>query len=371
MKDVMGIINDTVTEDSLKGITYHRSLAAIPTGGRYRLIDFVLSSMVNSGIRNIGVLTQDKYRSLMDHVKTGKEWDLVGKKDGLFILPPKYPHNSMGMQNGDIHYFYNHIDYLLRSSQQYVVIAGNNLVCNINLKEAVEFHKKQEADITVVYSVINQNQENYRLTTLQLDQGNRVVDMAVNTMKQDSNKASMEIYIMKKTILLDLIDGCAARGQCNLVMDGFIKNLDKYKIQGYEYKGYMAKIDSIQGYYRHNMDLLNRDVWSQLFFDNGLIYTKVKDEAPAKYLENCQVANTMVANGCIIEGTVENSILFRGVKVHKGAVIKNSIIMQKSEVMEGAFIENAILDKEVCITAGKKLKGEENYPIVIEKRAVI
>ncbi len=369
MKDVMGIINDTTSEESLKGITYNRSLAAVPTGGRYRLIDFILSNMVNSGIRNVGVLTQNNYGSLMDHVRTGYEWDLVRKKDGLYILPPKY--NNLGMQGGDIQYYYNHLDYIQSSSQNYVVISGNNLVFNLDLRKIVEKHKESKADITILYKEMENISDNHRYTMLDINQEGRITDMAVNTKRHKGNKTSMELYVMEKEILLDLIDGCISRGYCDLVKDGFIKNIDKYKLYGYRYDGYLEKIDSIQSYYKHNMDLLNTNIWNELFFQSGLVHTKVKDEPPAKYMEHSTVKNAMVANGCVIEGSVENSILFRGVKVHKGAVIKNCIIMQKSEIKEGAFIENVIIDKEVCITAGKRLKGEISYPIVIEKKAII
>lgn len=370
MQDVMGIINLNENEEMLREITRHRPLAAVPFAGRYRLIDFMLSSMVNSGIQNVGILVQQKYRALMDHLRSGKEWDLARKRDGLFILPPAQAKPS-GCK-GDIENFYNNLDYITSSRQQYVLLAGSAMVCNLNFRKAFQFHQNSKADITMIYKEQELEEADLKHSTIiECSPNGRVIDIAVNPAKATSRKVSMEMYIMSKQLLLDLVTASAARGGTDLLIDGILKNLGQIHISGYQYKGFMARIHSIPSYYKHNMELLKSDKWHDLFFKSGPVYTKVKDEAPVKYKESAQVKNAMIANGCVIEGTVENSILFRGVRVKPGAYVKDSIIMQKCEIGENAKVENVICDKDVSITAGKWLKGEDNYPMVIEKGTVI
>ena len=372
MKNVLGLINLHENEDFMRELTRHRSLAGVPFAGRYRLIDFVLSNMVNSGIQNVGILVPNKYRSLMDHLRSGKEWDLARKRDGLFILPPTHAHYAMGICKGDLEHFHNHLDYIKRSSQQYVLIAGSQMVCNMNFRQAFQFHLDQGADITVLYKPNASCSADFPRPTAVRCQGDQVVDMEVNPGSAlAGGDISMEMYIMSKNRLIKLVEGCISRGETDFVKDGIIKNIGRLNIQGYGHNQFVAKINSIQSYYRHSMDLLRPEVWRELFVKSGPIYTKVKDEAPANYRKEAQVTNSLVANGCIIEGQVENSIIFRGVRIHKGVHIRNSIIMQKCEIRDKSVLESVICDKEVHITEGRSLKGERNYLLVIEKGMVI
>jgi glucose-1-phosphate adenylyltransferase len=371
--DVMGIINLNEPEDYLHELTQYRPLAAIPFGGRYRLIDFVLSNMVNSGITNVGILMQHKYRSLMDHLRSGKEWDLARKVEGLFLLPPAYSNYPTQMHRGDVENFYNNLDYIERSRQRYVVIAGVNTICNLDYRAAVEYHRQKGADITVLYTEKNcTNQDCSEAIMLDVAVDGRVVDMQVKAPEVlEHQKLSMEMYIMDKSLLVDVIRNCIAHGDYDFIKHCMIKNLDKLKVYGYRHGGYLAHINSIQSYFAHNMDLLKPKIWQELFFRDGSIYTKVKDEPPSKYVEEAEVSNSLVAGGCYIAGYVENSVLFRGVKVHRGACIKNSIIMQRCEISGDTLLENVICDKDVRIASGKQLKGEINYPFVIRKGMVI
>jgi len=179
------------------------------------------------------------------------------------------------------------------------------------------------------------------------------------------------MFIMKKALFLDIVNTCVSRGDCDYFKQAVHNIVDKLKVYGYEFKGYLACVNSIHSYYKTNMQLLNLDTSKELFFRNGLIYTKVKDEPPTKYAENARVTNSLVANGCIIDGQIENSIIFRSVKVRKGAVVKNSILMQNCLIEEDVHLINVILDKGVKVTRNKQLKGDESYPIVIEKKAII
>ncbi|VBB05022.1 nucleotide-diphospho-sugar transferases [Lucifera butyrica] len=372
MKDVMGIINLNENEMYMEKLTLHRPLAAMPFAGRYRLIDFALSNMVNAGIRNVGILVQDKYRALMDHLRSGKEWDLDRKWEGLYILPPFQ--NSLAMQSvkGEMGNFYSNLDYIRNSRQKYVLVTGTAMVCNIDFNRVLAFHQQQDADITLVYKEWESPEEDCRLcNVIKTDGTGRVTDMQINPATSRQTKSCLEMYLMQRDLLIELIESCASRGEHSMVQDGIMRNIGRLKIYGYAFQGYLARIHSTQDYYRHSMNLLAPEVWRDLFLRSGIIYTKVKDGAPTQYKESSRVVNSLVASSCIIEGQVENSILFRGVKVHRGAYIKDCIIMQKSEICENAVVENVICDKDVHITGGKNLKGEKSYPFVIAKGTVI
>ncbi len=374
MEKVMGIILLCDRDKYLKEITSNRTVACIPFYGRYRLIDFILSNMVNADIRNVGIFINNKLRSLMGQLGSGKEWDLRRKQDGLFILPCENDLNRV--LRGDVEYLYKHLDYLNNSAQDYVLISNSNMVCNIDFKKVFEFHKNIDADVTIVYKKEDTNLENIIpdvCTTFETDSNNRITDMEVYPLKIRNNKLSMQMYFMKKDLLLDLIEFCITRGKCDLVKNGFLENIKKLKIYGFEYKGYLARIDSLINYYKYNMELLdfNYKTWMELFFSNGQIYTKVKNDAPTKYYENCSVEKSIISNGCLIDGKVENSILFSGVKVKKGAFIKDSIIMANTIIEKDTFLENVILDKNVSISQSKNIKGDISYPMYIEKKTVV
>ena len=372
MRDVLGIINDTDIQHKLKDLTRARSTAAVPYGGRYRIIDFVLSNMANSGIKNIGILTQTYNRSLLDHVDSGKEWDLLSKRDGLFILPPTFGYDQFTGSLGDVDHYYNHLDYLVRSRQQYLMLSNSNIVYNMDYRMVQKYYEEKNADVVLIYKNVEPSEKNsFRVLSLLIDNNGQIRDMAASKEKRLSPAIALEIAFMKKTLFMQIIDDCIARGYRDFTKDGLIKNMDKYRIFGYEHKGYASKIDSVNTYYKHSMDLLKPEIWKELFFSHGNIFTKVKDEPPAKYQASADVRNSLIANGCLIAGTVQNSILARGVTVHPGAIVRDSIIMQKGQIHRGAVVENAILDKDVVVTPGKQIRGEKAYPLVVEKQAVI
>jgi len=372
MLDYMGIINLSEREDNIKELTYNRPIASIPIGGRYRVIDFALSNLVNAGVQNVSIFTQNKYRSLLDHLGTGKAWDLDRKNDGMFIMTPMFNYYTLGIYRGDMENFKNHIDYIHLSRQNNVIITPSYMVCNIDYRAVIEQHNETGADITVVYKKSdNCTEEFLNCNTLCMDDSGRITGVDVNLGKKSDCNISMEMFIMKKSLFLDIVHTCVSRGDCDYLKDAIFRNVDKFKVYGYRYDGFLACINSIQSYYKNSMKLLDLNVYRELFFEHGLIYTKVKDEPPAKYNDNAKVVNSIVANGCIIDGNVENSIIFRTVRIQKGAVVKNSIIMQNCIIEEGALLRNVILDKSVRITKEKQLKGDESYPIVIEKKAII
>lgn len=373
LKNMMGLINLHESQDSLGEITKHRPLAAIPFAGRYRLIDFVLSNFINSGITNVGILSAGNSRALADHIRSGKEWDLARKRDGLFLLPSWQTGNVQGAFPNDLTDFFSNLDYIKSSRQRFALISGSRAVCNINYEAAYNYHLEKAADITVLYKEYSDSELKTLsgATMFETAADGRVLDIEICPVQPRRNKVSMEMYLMDRQLLAELIDASVSRGGTNFVRDCIVRNLAKLKVYGFAFDGYLARIDSMQNYFDHSMKLLTPEVWQEIFFANGSIYTKVKDEAPAKYQCDAHVTSCLVANGSVIAGKVENSILFRGVKIHKEARVMNSIIMQKGEIGPGVVLENVICDKDVRITAGKKLKGEPNHPIVLEKGIVI
>jgi len=373
MRDTLGIIYTGESNVNLQELTLHRSVAALPFAGRYRVIDFILSNMINSGIINVGIITQNNYHSLMDHLDSGKMWDLDRKNGGLFILPPYVSHDNTGWYRGEIDAFRSNMSYIRRSPQKYIVISGSSMVCSLTFKEAIEFHKENKADITIVYKEDKDAsvEDLSRHTLIKTDENNRIWDIEVNPNVPESDKISMEMYIIDKKMFEYLIEESVARGRYDFSKDILIRNLKKLKILGYEYKGYLAKIDSIPSYFKNNLEMLNLENFRDLFDKIGPVYTKVKDEVPARYGKNASSINSLVADGCIIEGVVENSILFRGVKVGKDAFVKDSIIMQDTEIQERVILDHVILDKNVIIRKGKRLMGQDKFPVLIRKHSVV
>ncbi|KNY28708.1 glucose-1-phosphate adenylyltransferase subunit GlgD [Pseudobacteroides cellulosolvens] len=373
MKNAMGIILTGGNKSGMKELSAIRATAAIPVGGKYRAIDFVLSNMVNSGITNIGVLTQYNFRSLMDHLGTGKEWDLDRENGGLFIFPPYLSDDGSGWYKGTADAMYNNLTYLLRSSQEYVIISVGNSVCKINFEKLLDYHIDKGADITIAYRDMSDlyPEDLPIMGILSVDNNERITDFEEKPLRPKGTLGSMGIYVMKRELLIYLLEECIAHGNYDFVRDVLIKKLDSLKIYGYRFNSYWRSISSIKMYYRCNMELLDPDVCCQLFVDGGKIYTKVKDEPPAKYNDEAEVRNSIIGDGCIIEGTVENSVLFRGVTVKKGACIKNSIIMQGSVIESGSSLQYAVVDKNVLITEGKNLKGDDEWPIIVGRRTVV
>lgn len=369
MRRMMGVINLVNEPDELEELTYSRCVASVPFGSRYRLIDFTLSNMVNSGIENVAVFTQHKYRSLMDHLGSGKEWDLDRKRGGLFILPAVL-NEPTGISRGDLYQFYSHRDYFYRAREEYVIITRSQMICNIDYNAVLDYHLEKNADITAVYKKADDN-ECAKFRRMAIKEDGRVTVIEDHTGRLRTDNISLEMYVMSKELLLDMVESCLAQGYDHLDRDGIMKNIEKLGVYGYLHEGHTGIVNTIQSYYKHSMQLLNPNILRELFFQNNLIYTKIKDEPPVRFAENAMARNSLIANGCIIEGKVENSILFRGVKIRKGAYVKNSIILQNGQIEENVIIENAILDKDVFISRGRVLSGDKQAPFIASKTKVI
>jgi glucose-1-phosphate adenylyltransferase len=372
MKNVMGIIHHIKDEAAFREITKYRCVAAIPFGGKYRLVDFPLSNMTNAGISNIGIITSLKLRSLVDHLGTGKEWGLDRKRDGLFILPAASGGSEKNKRRLDLEDIYINLDYLGNSQQEYVLLTGSNIVCNIDLSKVWAFHHEKKADLTIVCS------EDYKFLPgdvfrgvyLQKEKEGRI--SAVSLGKPHKNSAvSMDMYLLKKSFLLQLLEECSSSGKWDFVREVLPAELKKMKIYGYVHEGYLGIINSWQSLYKHQMELLSPEMWQELFFKKGMIRTKLKDGPPARYYEASEVKNIFATPGCLIEGKVENSILFRKVKIGRGAVIRNSILFPKVDIGEDVVLDGVLIDKNVQIKKGMRLIGSNENPVIIEKNQEI
>lgn len=366
---VAGFVNLIHETDELERLTQNRCLATVPFGARYRLIDFVLSSMVNSGINQVAVFAHTKYRSLMDHLGSGKHWDLQHRQSGLFVLPPATD-DIQEISRGDLYHFYQHRDYIERSSWEYVVITRSHMVCNVDFQEVISQHLETEADITIVCKRESRPSTGKARKVKMADDG-RITSIQDHYGRMLSDVISMEMYVMSKELLTELVETSLAEGKDHLVRHAIFSKLGQLKVYGYMFEGYLGVVNTLSSYYEHSMSLLQPEVWKQLFYRPGPIYTKIKDEPPARYSSGSQVSNSLIANGCRIEGTVLNSILFRGVHIEKGAMIKDSIIMQNGRVGKNSFVYNCILDKDVQVEENRDLRGTESTPFLAGKKRVI
>ena len=373
LKDLIGIIDSTEENEQLKEITRTRSLVALPMASRYRLVDFLLSNMVNSGIHNVGIVTLNHYNSLVEHLGSGKEWDLNRKRGGLLIFHPYGNDQSQDLYRGNVDAIESAMGFIKGCQEKYVLITASSMLYKLTFDKAFDKHLETGADITLFYSENQEltREEKRHSTLLDIDDEGCVTDIQINSSSSKLKNIYMNTCIIEKNLLEYLLEECISRGNYDFVKDVLLLKLKKLKIYGYSYSGYLAQMNSVKAYFDHNMELLNKNVREELFFNEGLIHTKVMDEPPAIYTEDAEIKNCMIADGCRIEGTVENSILFRRVKVGKGSIIKNCIIMQDTEIYENVTLENVIIDKNVIIRRNRKMIGQKSYPMVVAKGSVI
>ena len=371
--NAFGLIYTGEANARLRELTFSRSVAAVPFGGRYRVIDFLLSDMVNTGISNVGLITQRNYHSLMDHLGSGKEWDLHRKRDGLFILPPFVTKDNTGMYRGTVDAIRSVLGYVRRSTQKYVILTGSHTLYNTTYDAMLRQHIETGAEITIMYNVEREfnRADQFDDLRLTMDETGRVTDLSLDPYFPTSSFRGCDAYIMEKERLEYLVEEAASHGEYDFMRDVLVKNVDKCRIYGWRYDGYVARLDSVSTFYKHNMELLDPAIRMDLFNPRTPIYTKVKDEVPAKYTDTGRVRNSIVADGCIIEGEVENSVLFRGVHVCKGAVVRDSIIMQACYVGENSTLSNVVMDKGVLILNGRNISGHKTYPVIIRKGTTV
>lgn len=378
LSEYMGILSLNENTDNIKSLTKNRLIASIPIAGRYRIIDFTLSNLANSGIKNVGIFTQSKARSLIDHVSSGKPWDLNRKIDGLFVF--NFGESNTNLK--DIEMIRNNMEYLYRSKKKMVIISTSSMVCNIDYEAAAKFHEQSGKDVTIVYKKIIANNPCFKdCNVLNLSKDNTVIGVGKNITfsKQNANNdltcegsvnLSMDMFMLSKELLINLLNNCIKTGCWIDIKNCIYDNIMNLSINAYEFKGYLAYINSVQSYYKANMDMLNLDINKDLFFSSGLIYTKVMDEPPTKHFSSSNVCNSLISNGCLIKGTVNNSVLSRRVSIEEGAEVSNCVIMQGCTIKSNAKLNNVIVDKNNVIEENTDLKGDTDFPLVIEKRSL-
>jgi glucose-1-phosphate adenylyltransferase len=362
--NVLGLIFANMHDNSMEGLTQKRTTGSVLFGGRYRLIDFPLSNMVNSGINEVGVITKKNYQSLMDHLGSGKEWDLIGKNSGLKLFPP-YGNSESVLYSGRLEALKGIVGYIENTSAEYVVMSDCDAPMTIDYKPIIKAHAEKDADITAVYTVGSL----YKTGTIfSMDDTGRVVDVMINPELDGNCNISLNTFVVKKSLLVQIIKEATSRGLVSFERSVLQDGKDQLKIYGYEFNGYTSRINDINSYYEANMQLLDRTKRTALFTNEKPIYTKIKDSCPTKFGLESKVKNSLIADGCIIEGTVENSIIFRGVKIAKGSVVKDSIIMQDSVIGSDCSLSCMILDKDVSVSDGKILSASKTKPLFISKK---
>lgn len=365
---MMGIIFSNMHDECMGELTNVRTAGSIPYGGRYRLIDFTLSSMVNSGVKEIGVVTRQNYQSLMDHVGSGRAWDLSRKVGGLRMLPPYARGNDVSDDHpGCLEALAGRLSYLRSVDAKYVVLSGADTVSNIDLREVRRQHQETGADITIVYADCRREVPGRDVSTVEVAPDGRLTDVSVNVSTTGNHKEFLNIALLSRELLIKLVTEGYAHGKKSFTRDVMQAHMDDYKIYGYEAKGFVARITSMESYFAANMALLNSEARAQLFPTERPVFTKVRDEVPAKYGLKAKVENSLVADGCVIEGELENCIVFRGVRVGRGAVLKNCIIMQDAIVGENANLNYVIADKNVVVRSGRTLCGYSSIPFYLQK----
>lgn len=356
---MMGIVFPNTRDNKLGGLTLERSTGSLPFASRYRLIDFALSRMVHARVHTVGVIMQHNYRSLMEHIGSGKEWDLSRKRGGITFFPPYSGADAAGLYRGSLEALAGIQSYLKQVQEEYVVVTDCDIICSVDLNQVLEYHIAKGAAITLICSrdphdsaVRVTADQNGALLTASHGEGDLMFD---------------NMYIISRQLLLQLVKEAANQNRYSFVDTCLIKPEHDLPIYCYEYEGFCRHIDSLQAYFDISMSLLDPGVRRQIFCPERPIYTRVRDEVPVKYGLSADVANSLVADGCIIEGHVENCIVFRGVHIGRGAVVKNSILMQSGTIGNGASLDYCICDRDVLVSANRHLAGCANFPLYLPR----
>lgn len=371
MGNVLGLVFANMHDTTLGDMTKNRTMGSVMFGGRYRLIDFPLSNMVNSGISEVGVITKSNYQSLLDHLGSAREWDLARKKGGLYILPP-FGNVESKLYRGRIEALYGAMSFIKHSRAKYVVLSDCDVVTNIDYKPVIAQHIASGADITAVaHTGVYSFDDIKSSTVLNTDKDGKVTSVLINPEISGTCTASLNMFVMSIEFLTDMIRDSMSRGNVSFERNILQDKCSELKIMTYEYTKYFSKLNSPASYFKANMELLNPENAKQLFLAGRSVYTKVSDNAPAKYDLNCAVKHSLVADGCIVEGEVENSVLFRGVKIGKGAKVKNCILMQGTVVGDNAELNYLVTDKNVNICENHIITSSPQYPMYVGKGASV
>ncbi len=372
--NVAGLVFSNIHDRTIPEMTRIRTMASIPFGCRYRLIDFALSNLVNSNITNVGVITHYNYQSLMDHIGGGKDWDLARRSGGIKILPPyvaAYENAAAArLYTSRLEALLGAQNFINRCNADYMVLSDCDAVLNIDLNDVIKDHIRSGAYLTLVTK--RMSAAGHKFTKERdiavVDGNNRITEIARYLPTEGGVDVSTNIMVIRRTDLQAALSEALARGYNSFHRDIIGRNLEKKLFRAYRYEGWYSQIDSLETYFSASMELLTPEARTGLFDGEGReIYTKIRNSAPTKYAETATVSNSLIADGCVIEGTVENSVLFRGVRVGRGAVVRNSILLQDTFVGADVNLHCVISDKNVVIRDGRVLSGHETMPFFIGK----
>lgn len=374
--EALGIIFPNSYDSLVPDLVSERLMASIPFASRYRMCDFMISSMVHCGIDNISILVRKNYHSLLDHLGNGREWDLARKNGGLNIVPP-FAQKQIKVFSGRIEALESIRGYLIKQTEKYVILSDANIAVNFDFNALLDAHIKSGADVTMVYRKQEIPQSLIRQSTAGMDlyyalgiNGDRVSKIYINPKESGEMNFSLNIYVIDWELLIRMVDEAYLHGDVYFVRDILEKKIDQLDVRGFCYDGYVAHIHDMNSYFEENMRLLKEENINALFSGNQ-IYTKIRDDNPTRYINGAKAKNVMVADGCVIEGEVENSVLFRGVKIGKGAKVKNCVLMQDTVIEDNASVEYVITDKNVTISEGKSLTGNDTFQVYVAKGQVV
>ncbi|PKM95273.1 MAG: glucose-1-phosphate adenylyltransferase subunit GlgD [Firmicutes bacterium HGW-Firmicutes-1] len=363
----LGIILAGGKNERLKELTYQRALAAMPVAGSYRAIDFALSNMANSGVNKVAVVTQYNSRPLVEHLSSSKWWDFGRKHGGLFVFTPYITHDNSMWYRGTADAIYQNMEYLKSSHEPYAIIASGDGICKIDYNEVLAYHVDKRADITIICKEIK-DENLHRFGVVQVDDDNRIIELEEKPITPQGNIVSTGIYIIRRRLLIELIEEIAKEERYDFVNDIIIRYRKQKKIYAYIHEGYWRSIASLEAYFKTNMDFLEKSIRDTFFRTEPTIMSKVEDEPPAKFNVGARVRNSLSSSGCIINGQVEDSMLFRKVFIGKNTIVRNSIILNGTYVGDNCLIENCIVDSRSNIPNDSVHKANAGEIEIVIKR---
>lgn len=364
----IGVILAAGNNKMMKELSNKRAIAAMPIAGSFRSIDFALSNMTNSHIQKVAVITQYNSRSLNEHLSSSKWWDFGRKQGGLFVFTPTITADSSFWYRGTADSLYQNLDFLKSSHEPYVVIASGDGVYKLDYNKVLEYHIKKKADITIVVKKLEGESDMTRFGLVKMTDEGRIIEFDEKPIETNLSTVSTGVYVIRRRLLIELIEKAAEEDRHDFVRDILVRYKNMKRIYGYEIDSYWNNISTVDSYYKTNMDFLNRDVRDYFFKQYPDVYSKVEDLPPAKYNGGANVKNSLVTSGCIINGTVENSILFKKAYIGNNTVIKNSIILNDVYIGDNTYIENCIVESKSTIKANSRYTGDsDNIAIVVEK----
>ncbi|MDD6154534.1 MAG: glucose-1-phosphate adenylyltransferase subunit GlgD [Eubacteriales bacterium] len=370
--DAVGIIFADAYDVNLDQLTGPRTLAALPFGGRYRVIDFNLSNMVNSGIRNVGIVTTQHYQSLMGHVRAGSEWDLDRKSSHLTFLPPYSLDGETTMYENRLEALQANLHYLTNVKEKYIIMTSCNFIANIDFEKMLDYHIKSGANVTGLYVKNVLNPKDDVVSTVYSVENGKITDIKSGTTRHDGMFYATNTYVIGREYLIDIIKELAGRRGNSFRTHVVMPEVKAGKAAAYCGGETVLFLDNLQGYLQASLSLLDKDIRNEIFYNpDRRIITEVKDSAPTKYGDTAEISNSLIADGALIEGKVVNSIIFRGCHIKKGAVVENSVVMQDSTIGENVRLGYAVLDKQAIINDNRMLCGYITHPFFVEKKTVI